>query len=157
MISEHDYYMGRDAAYPDELTAEIRINVAKLIPRVNAIIAMMARDGIAPAEDASTHCAVASGWRPGAVNAGIANAAARSKHMTGEAVDLRDNPERELCRWALANPDALVTMGLWMEDPRWTPGWLHLQCVPPKSGNLVFVPSSAPPMVAALKEQGGVA
>jgi hypothetical protein len=157
MISERDYYMGRDAAYPDELTWAVREAVAQLIPRVNATIAMMARDGIAPGVDAHTHCAVASGWRPAAVNDATANAAKGSKHMTGQAVDLRDTPERVLCRWALANPDALVTMGLWMEDPRWTDSWLHLQCVAPGSGRLVFVPSSAPPRMAALKEQGGVA
>jgi hypothetical protein len=64
VISEKDYFMGRDAAYPDQLTGEIRINVAKLIPRVNAIIAMMSRDGVEPGQDTQTHTAVASGWRP---------------------------------------------------------------------------------------------
>ena len=157
MICDTDYYMGRDVLYPDELTDEIRANVKALVPRVNALLALMSANGVAPATDAHTRTAVASGWRPAAVNDATANAAASSRHLTGQAIDLRDTPERELCRWALANPDALVELGLWMEDPRWTPTWLHVQTVPPKSGHLVYVPSTKPPIVAALKEQGGVA
>ena len=33
-----------------------------------------------------------------------------------------------------------------MEDPRWTPTWLHVQTIPPKSGRVVFIPNSSPPL-----------
>ena len=45
--------------------------------------------------------------------------------------------------------EVLAEVGLWLEDPRWTfdpkgDHWVHLQTVPPRSGNRVFVPSDAP-------------
>jgi hypothetical protein len=44
-----------------------------------------------------------------------------------------------------------------MEDPQWTPTWVHLQMVPPGSHRRVYCPSSKPPMVAKLPEQEGSA
>jgi hypothetical protein len=74
--------------------------------------------------------------------------------MTGCAVDICDVvPERTLARWCLRNLVFLAEVGLWMEDPRWTPGWVHLQSVPPRSGGRVFIPSAAPALCAALPEQ----
>jgi hypothetical protein len=34
----------------------------------------------------------------------------------------------------------LRDLGLWMEHPDKTPTWLHIQTVPPGSGNRVFWP-----------------
>jgi hypothetical protein len=47
----------------------------------------------------------------------------------------------------------LQEIGLWIENPMWTPTWVHLQIVPPHSGRRIFVPSENPPLAAALPEQ----
>lgn len=160
LIALEQYWMGRDAKYPAELTAEIRYNAARLVGKVNNLLAMAEADGVVPGVDQATQTAVSSGWRPPGVNDRTANAASGSKHLDGRAVDLQDTPHRDLARWCLANLDALQDTGLWMEDPRWTGGadpWVHLQLVPPGSGKRVFIPNVLPPMAAALVEQGGTA
>jgi hypothetical protein len=83
---------------------------------------------------------VNSGWRPPEVNASTSGAARNSKHMTGEACDLSDDDEM-LDSWLLgAGRPSLVRIGLWQESPQSTPRWAHVQCVPPPSGNRVFIP-----------------
>jgi hypothetical protein len=139
---------GRDRAYARELTLEMARNARTTIEVVNRVLEAMAADGV---ELAGVH--VASGWRPPAVNLALetANAAAHSKHLTAEACDLADLPDRRLARWALANPKKLYDAGVrGIERPQWTPTWLHLQIVPAKSGHFKFIPSSAPAKVAAL-------
>ncbi len=156
MITLEQYWMGRDAKYPAELTAEIRHHAEQLVAKVNNLLAFADADGVAPATS-SRGDAIASGWRPPAVNDATTNAAKSSKHRTGQAVDLADGADRGLARWCLSNLDALEQIGLWMEDPRWTPTWVHLQLVPPGSGKRVYVPSTAPALAQALVEQGGTA
>lgn len=134
MISLHAYWMGRDATYAEELTDEIRRNAEITVARANELLERAGRSDIDT---------VASGWRPKGVNDATANAAQSSRHITAEAVDLPDG-DRTLVEWAVDNPDVLEEIGLWMEDPRWTRSWLHLQTVPPKSKKLVFIPSTAP-------------
>ena len=150
MIIPTDYYMGRDARFPDELTDAIRERVAELLGRVNLLLSWAYADNVRPALDRTTGTHVASGWRPRAVNDATSNAAALSKHLTGEGIDLRDNGTRDLARWCLANEESLAEIGLWMERPQWTPTWVHLQIVPPGSHRRYYVPSSKPPIVAAL-------
>lgn len=159
-ISIEDYLMGRDQKYPWELTAEILGNATTTVDRVNTLLAMAEVDGVMPALDQMTRTHVSSGWRPQQVNDRTANAAATSRHITGEAVDLQDTGDRAFARWCLANLDALDNAGLWMERPQWTGGadpWVHLQIVPPKSGKRVYVPSTAPAMVAALPGEAALA
>jgi hypothetical protein len=149
------YFNGRDVCYPNDLTLEIRRNAVRTIEVVNAVLEAMKADGV---DLAGVH--VASGWRPPAVNDHTANAASHSKHLTAEACDLADLPDRRLARWALANPDKLQACGVrGMERPQWTPSWLHVQIVPTASGHFCFVPSSSPAKVAALpgELQGAIA
>lgn len=155
MIIPADYYMRRDEGHADELTDAIRANVAELLGRVNLLLAWAYRDGVRPALDRTTGTHVASGWRPAAINDATANAAAKSKHLTGQGIDLRDNGTRDLARWVLRNLEALEEIGLWAEDPQWTPTWVHLQIVPPASRRRVYVPSSKPPLASKLPEQEG--
>jgi hypothetical protein len=82
---------------------------------------------------------VNSGWRPAAINAGVPNAAAKSKHMTCQACDLNDD-DGSLDAWCMANLQILERIGLWLEHPDSTPRWTHWQIVPPGSGNRVFRP-----------------
>ncbi len=156
MLIPSDYWMGRDAAYPQHLTDAIRSNAAELLGRVNLLLSWALRDNVRPALDARTVSHVASGWRPPEINDATANSAKLSRHLTGEAIDLRDNGTRDLARWVLRNLDAIEEIGLWMEDPQWTPTWVHLQIVPPGSRRRVYCPSSKPPLVAMLPEQEGL-
>lgn len=156
MIIPADYYHNsRDHLYAAELTPAIRDNVRELLGRVNLLLTWASQDNIRPAIDAATGTHVASGWRPAAINDATANAAAASKHLTGQAVDLRDNGTRDLARWCLRNLDLLEEIGLYMEDPQWTPSWVHLQIVPPGSRRRVYCPSTRAPLAAKLPEQYG--
>ena len=87
------------------------------------------------------------------MNDKTANASATSLHLKGLGIDLREAPGRALARFCLRNLDLLAELELWMEDPRWTPTWVHLQAGAPGSNDRIFIPSSAPPLVAALPEQ----
>lgn len=153
MITIAQYYMGRDALYPHELTPQIRINAARTMQLVNALLEEAAGEGVLPGIDAKTNSPVGSGWRPAAVNDKTANAASKSKHLTADACDIRDTRGRDLARWCLRNLEVLERLGLWMEDPRWTPTWVHLQTVRPGSGKRVFRPSAAAPVAPPLPEQ----
>jgi hypothetical protein len=62
-----------------------------------------------------------------------------SKHLAGAACDLAD-PDGLLADWSLSNLQALERIGLWIEDPAYTKGWLHVQMMAPKSGKRVFIP-----------------
>jgi hypothetical protein len=139
MIDLKAFYCGRDITCSGELTDEIRCNAADTVERANVLLE---RAGFAQV------CTVNSGWRPRQINAATPNASATSHHLTGRAVDLPD-PDRALAKWCVNNLAALAEVGLWLEDPRWTydengEHWVHVQTVPPRSGNRVFVPSDAP-------------
>jgi hypothetical protein len=160
MITLEQFWMGRDAKYPAELSPEILHNAERLVGKVNNLLAFAEADGVAPGIDQATGNAVSSGWRPVFVNDRTRNSAAGSKHLDARAVDVQDTRDRALARWCLKNLDVLEQLGLWMEDPQWTGGadpWVHLQLVPPGSGRRVFVPSTMPPKFAKLIEQGGTA
>lgn len=131
MISLEDYF-GK-VSHIEEPSDEVRENAAELLARVNALLADLA--GIESAE--SPH--VNSGWRPAVYNATVPNAAVKSKHITGHAIDLSD-PDGDLDEFLVDNPQILARHGLWLEHPLATKGWCHMQSVPPRSGNRVFYP-----------------
>lgn len=137
LLNISDYWMGRDQTHPSDLTPEIIRNAAHLLRRVNALIGLMHDVGIDI--HPVTRSPISSGWRPPSVNATTPGAALRSKHMTGDAVDLYD-PDSEIDAWCMDHLDVLSEIGLWMEHPAATKGWCHLQQVPPRSGRRVFYP-----------------
>jgi hypothetical protein len=147
MITLALYLMGRDAV--STCTDEVLRNAMATVDKTNQLKMLAELDGIAFSGDAAE---VASGWRPESINACTSNAAKRSAHITGCALDTRDT-ERTFARWCLRNLGQLEKIGLWMEDPRWTPTWVHLQTHPPGSGRRVYVPSNNPPLALALPEQ----
>lgn len=129
MIELNDYWMGRDKKYPASWNEDIEAHAIDLLARLNSLLAVFGEDR-----------AVNSGWRPPEVNSATPNAALKSKHMTGNAVDLAD-PEGDLDDWCSENDGSrLIQYGLWMESPAATKGWCHLQNLPPKSGKRVFFP-----------------
>jgi hypothetical protein len=132
-----DNWMGRNVTHSEALTPEIVLNATHLIRRVNTLIALM--HGIEIERHPVTDTPVSSGWRPPSVNASTPGAAPRSRHMTGQAIDLCD-PEGEVDEWCLDHLDLLSEVGLWLESPAHTKGWCHLQSVPPRSGKRVFIP-----------------
>lgn len=126
MITGAKFWKGRDITYAKELTPAIKANAVEVIRRVNALLT---RAGL-KLKDAS------SGWRPSAVNAD-AGGAKKSNHMQGLAIDVED-ADQALQKWCLKNTAVLEELGLWMEHPRDTPSWCHLQSVAPRSGRRVF-------------------
>lgn len=127
-ISLADYFMGRDRSHAGELDAILLANAAVMVERANRLLERAAFPGV-----------VNSGWRPRGINAALANASPRSKHLTCQAIDLGDDDDA-LDAWCLRNLAALEEIGLWLEHPDATPGWCHVQIVPPASGRRVFEP-----------------
>jgi hypothetical protein len=147
VITLQAYWMGRDETDAGELTPDIRDNAQRTVTRWRALLEITGNQGLEP--PIGGWC-WASGWRPADVNARTPGGAAFSKHRTGEAGDVRDAVDRRLARWCLQNLDVLDAIGLWMERPQWTPTWVHLQIVPPRSGKRVFIPNNNPPSVPPL-------
>ena len=106
--------------YPDrenhvEVTPEVLANIDKLLNAVNSLLNEL---GLASVK-------VSSGFRPSAVNAGIAGAAKKSLHMRGMSVDLVDT-KGQLAKVITSKPELLRKYGLFVENPAVTVGWLHL-------------------------------
>ena len=64
-----------------------------------------------------------------------------SSHLYGAAVDIGD-ADGKLKAWLQteAGNRALINCGLWAEDYKSTPTWIHLQIYAPNSFNRVFKP-----------------
>lgn len=131
MLTLEDYF-GR-VLHIEAPSDEVKVNAGILLARVNALLHDCAMI------EAAAIPKVNSGWRPAAYNAGIPNAAPKSKHITGQAIDIAD-PDGELDEYLFKNQNVLEDHGLWMENPLATKGWTHLQSTPPRSGNRVFIP-----------------
>lgn len=132
MITKKELLMGRDTLFPNEYTEEVSRNLDKLLIPLNAVRQKYGKP---------MH--VSSGWRPSKINASLSNSAKKSNHMLGLAADFKD-PNGELSKWIIENLEFVAQQGLYVEDFRWTKGWVHLQCVAPGSRKRIFVPSSAP-------------
>lgn len=79
---------------------------------------------------------VTSGYRTPEHNASVGGAP-NSAHIFCMAADFSD-PDRKLAEFCLANLDLLEKCGLYMEDPSFTPNWVHLQIR--KAHMRVFIP-----------------
>lgn len=137
-ITPEMYLSDRRQRYASEWRPEYGENMMRLLEAVNGLIRQIKQykpDFI---------WRVTSGWRPPSLNASVAGAAPRSRHMICEAVDLAD-PDCELGEWLMLNQDALASRRLAMEDLRWTRGWVHLQTPPPRSDKTVFQPYPGEP------------
>lgn len=128
-----DLLMGR--AQLDALPVDHRQNLGILLRRLNKLAAayggpLKVNDGYRRPEDQPR------------------NAAKKSRHLTGQAVDLDDDDTAYLWHWVKDHLQLMKDIGFWLESPNWTHGpngtWCHFQIVPPASGNRIFVPSSAP-------------
>lgn len=124
-ITQHDIITssGRyiERAKSPELTDEVKANMDELRTCVNELLEELGWD-----KDPDT----TSGFRPSAVNAGVAGAAKKSAHMQGLALDLMDDKAQTLAKKIQSRPDLLKKYGLWLENPEYTKGsntnWVHL-------------------------------
>jgi hypothetical protein len=116
----------------DKLNEAQRGNLKTLVDRVNALLAAY-----------TGPVRVSSGYRPPNVNASVGGAA-KSWHLQCAALDLAD-ADGSLWTFCLENLELCADLGLWLEDKRWTPTWVHLQIYPPGSGARIFRPNEKPP------------
>lgn len=130
-ISKDELLKGRDKQFPSEYTQEVSGNLDKLLIPLNKI-----RDAY------GKPMSVSSGWRPAAVN-GSAGGASKSKHLVGLACDIVDS-DGAVMKWVLQNLQMMKDLGIYMEDFRWTPNWVHFQLGGPGSGKRIYVPNSNP-------------
>lgn len=144
MISVIDYF-GPRLNHP-EATAEMKAAANTMLGCVNRLLAeaMLAHCGYTGAADADTGTCV-SGSPPrehmsgdgGFRSSDSLTGAAHSKHRIARAVDVFD-PGNHLDAWI--SDEILTTYGLWREHPDATPGWCHLQDLPPGSGKRTYLP-----------------
>lgn len=123
MITLKDYLMGRG----EGISGDLLLNAKETVTRVNLLLSEFGVDR-----------KVTSGYRTPEANA-AAGGAKKSNHMLCKACDLEDK-DGKLDAWCEANQDILASIGLWLESPKATPTWCHLQIVPPRSGNRIFTP-----------------
>lgn len=144
-------YFGPHIDHSDA-TAEKRENALAMLDRVNGLLEIAYSEGVELLTNPATQSRI-SGSGNGGFRTQLSSVGAKSsKHKIGRAVDVYD-PRRELAKWCVNNLDMLERFGLYMEDPRWTPTWVHLQDMPPGSGKVVYVPSTQPALAAALPGQ----
>lgn len=125
MITLKEYLMGRDVQYP--LSLEQALNAASLLAAINYVRGVYGKA-----------MSVSSGYRPGHFNK-AAGGAAKSSHLTCEAIDISDT-DGSFAKWCLDNIPVLEKAGLYLENPDYTKGWVHLQTREPGSGNRIFNP-----------------
>jgi hypothetical protein len=136
MITLSDYFQSRDSGLERDLrlsnaleyNPDIERNAEILLPLVNLLLT-----------EFGEWRKPNSGWRPPSYNAKVPGAAKRSFHMTGQAIDLEDD-DGGLKAWLMEYPQTLDKIGLWMEHPSATKGWVHLQSKPPRSNRRIFYP-----------------
>lgn len=123
MISVKEYLMGRDKEFPlDMLQAQ---NMANLLSKVNYLFGRL-----------NLHANVSSGYRPSAINKKIGGAK-MSTHTVCAGIDLVDK-DGMLAAKMLDNVDMLKELGLYLENPKATIGWVHLDTKERK--NTIFNP-----------------
>lgn len=117
-VPYEDYWQKRDKKYHSDLNDEVVDNSLELMKRVNALLQEL---GVEQAK-------VSSGWRPKKLNDELIEqgkpAAKKSRHITGEAIDLVDVGQK-ISSAVMKDPSILNRHGLWMEDPRSTRTWVH--------------------------------
>lgn len=133
-ISKNEILMGREIAFP--LDKEQEKNLDILLEKMNKI-----RD------EYGKSMSVSSGYRPAALNSGIAGAAKKSSHTLCMACDIRDI-DGSVRKWVLQNLKLIKELGLWIEDFRWTPTWVHFQIRPASKRIFLAYDPNKQPMTA---------
>lgn len=124
-------YLTQHPGHESELTDEMKLNAQTIVDKANQLLEMFGEER-----------GLRSGWRPQSVNDATPNSARKSAHITCQAIDLDDDDKR-LQTWCSENLPNLASIGLWMENKIATPLWVHVQIIPPGSGQRVFFPNAA--------------
>lgn len=130
-FTESEILMGR--APKASLSPEVQRNLETLVCRLNVFFT-----SYGPIR-------VSSGYRLPSANARLSGASKNSWHLQAAAADLVD-ADGKLWSYVLNNLQDAAQVGLWFEDKRWTPTWVHCQIYPPASGKRIYVPSTAKPL-----------
>lgn len=120
--------MGRDKEFP--LNEVLESNLQKLLTALNKFRTIYGK----PMQ-------VSSGYRPEKYNR-EAGGAIKSLHMVCMACDFIDI-DGSIDSFCVANRDILKTCGLYLEHPKWTRNWCHLDIFQRK--NHIFIPSDKEP------------
>ena len=112
MIKLEEILMGRDKEYP--LCNASEINLKKLHEALNKFRRIYGKPMM-----------VTSGYRPHKYNK-AAGGAKKSNHTICLACDFAD-ADGDLDAFCVANLEILEHCGLYLEHPKWTKGWCHLQ------------------------------
>lgn len=115
MIKLSDYCMGREMLYP--LTKGQLESACDLLGAIGFLFGKLEIDPI-----------LSSGYRPDNFNKSVGGAK-RSAHLTCEAIDIKDT-DGSIAKLLLDNLDLLERLGLYLEDPSYTIGWVHIQTRP---------------------------
>jgi hypothetical protein len=133
IVTLSEYWQGRDQAFPEDWSYEVKENARELLRRVNLLLAELNVVSVK----------VVSGWRPPAINRSVGGSP-RSYHISGQAVDLRDNGNQEFAKLLINKSDLLRKYQLWLESPDHTRGntnWIHLDMgIRPDKSIRVFNP-----------------
>lgn len=125
MISKREILMRRITE--EELSTEMLNNLNTLHSRINKVREAYGRTMV-----------VSSGYRTPAINRRVGGAK-NSWHTKCAAVDIFD-VDGLLQKWVLANLDFIKKVELYIEDFKYTKGWVHFQIFSPASGNVIFKP-----------------
>jgi len=135
MITLKDYY-GVWELHAD-VTKTVTGNALDMLNRVNALLTdYQASGGVLPTNPKTKTFVsgeTGGGFRPQSFPIG----ASKSSHKTGQGVDIYD-PKDNLKNWLMRHQHVLIARNLYMEDPRFTDTWCHLQSRPTR--NRVFMP-----------------
>lgn len=107
-------YFAYQTAYPLEVTPKLLSDAFYFLKKIEKILLDL---GL-------LNPIVTSGWRPIEVNK-LIGGAPKSYHCLGRAIDLRDEASG-LYKLIEERSTLLTTHGLWLEDGRFTKGWVHL-------------------------------
>lgn len=135
MILLDEYFQDSICNYAFTPTMEDRVRCLDLLERVDKLVGdFMAETGLPePAMTSGHRCRA----KTLALIAGGARAAIDGQHEHSNAIDRADH-DNHLDAWI--TDEKLEKYGLWREAPGATPSWVHLQRVPPHSGNRTFFP-----------------
>lgn len=134
MISLKEYLKNRVQLF--DLPQEIQDNILDLLEKVNVIRTaygkpLKVNDGYRRPEDVPP------------------NGSKKSKHLSGQALDLDDNDAGDLWKWCMDNLQLFKDNGLYLEHGCYTHNkkwgsWVHIQSAKPASGHRIFLPTNDP-------------
>lgn len=115
-------WLTSSSKYPErakslELTKEITDNATKLVEAVNSLFKELGIEDVV----------VSSGFRPSGIN-NLVKGAKASGHLRGLAIDLEDK-DGTIDTLLEANPKLLRKYGLFLESPKATVGWCHVDMI----------------------------